>query len=270
MSPIAFLSVFTGAPVRNHHPQTTLRRRPSPPSYSRRRFTPTCTTSGQSPSTWTEQSSQRQTTRPQIAIVAKTPPKPQQVKEVVIDLDEARKGIFGMKAKAYWDGMGVLPLFFAGFGLTALAIKMLKLKGGELRAGPSAVNKLTVPKTAITSVEEEAELHVFKCGGCGYEIYPARGREFKFFPDSFKCPLCSTPKSEFWDLNDPDDPRNQQSEDEDDENDENDEQSSEESEESKESESGPSSSSETSTEGSLEAPDSSDSASKDSNPPPSS
>lgn len=126
----------------------------------------------------------------------------------------ARGGIFGMKAQAYWDSIGVLPLAFAGFGVVALAIKMLKVKGGEMRSGPSGVNKVTIPKTAITSVEEEAELHVFKCGGCGYEMYPARGREFKFFPDSFKCPLCGTPKSEFWDLNDPDDPRNQEEEEE--------------------------------------------------------
>lgn len=126
----------------------------------------------------------------------------------------ARGGIFGMKAQAYWDSIGVLPLAFAGFGVVALAIKMLKVKGGELRSGPSGVNKVTIPKTAITTVEEEAELHVFKCGGCGYEMYPARGREFKFFPDSFKCPLCGTPKSEFWDLNDPDDPRNQEEEEE--------------------------------------------------------
>ena len=131
-------------------------------------------------------------------------------------------GLFGVKAKAYWKSMGVLPLFFAGFGIVALTIKMVKVKGGEWRGGSNGVNKVTVPKSVITSEEEEAELHVFKCGGCGYEMYPARGRESVFFPDSFKCPLCKTPKSEFWDLNDPTDPRNQV-EDDDDEDDEDDE-----------------------------------------------
>lgn len=149
-----------------------------------------------------------------IAIIGKAPAR-DNIKEVTINVEEIRKGLFGMRANAYWESMGVLPLFFAGFGLTALLIKLLKLKGGELRGGPNAVNRMTVPKTAITSEAEEAELHVFKCGGCGYEMYPARGREFKFFPDSFKCPLCGTPKSEFWDLNDPDDPRNQTDDDED-------------------------------------------------------
>lgn len=146
-----------------------------------------------------------------IGIVGKSQSK---VKTDTLVDSEQRGGLFGMKASAYWDSMGVLPLFFASFGIVALAIKMLKVKGGELRSGPSGINKVTIPKTAITSEAEEAELHVFKCGGCGYEMYPARGREFKFFPDSFKCPLCGTPKKEFWDLNDPDDPRNQEDDDE--------------------------------------------------------
>lgn len=129
--------------------------------------------------------------------------------EESVDVSGSQTGLSGIRANAYWESMGVLPLFFAGFGITALAIKLLKLKGSQLTGGQEAVHKMTAPKTAITSEAEEAELHVFKCGGCGYEIYPARGREFKFFPDSFKCPLCATPKSGFWDLNDPNDPRNQ-------------------------------------------------------------
>lgn len=121
-----------------------------------------------------------------------------------------------MKAAAYWESIGAVPLTFAGIGVLALAIKMFKVKSGEMRGTPPSLNRVTLHKTVITSEEEEAELHVFKCGGCGYEIYPARGREFKFFPDSFKCPLCGTPKSEFWDLNDPNDPRNQQDDEDDD------------------------------------------------------
>lgn len=124
-----------------------------------------------------------------------------------------------MKANAYWESIGVLPLAFAGFGMFALAIKLFKVKSGELRGVLASNNKVSVPKTAITTEAEEAELHAFKCAGCGYEMYPARGREFKFFPDSFKCPLCGTPKSEFWDLNDPNDPRNQEPNDEEDEGD---------------------------------------------------
>lgn len=164
-------------------------------------------------------STHKHAARPTIAIVGKKPQRENE-KEITIDVSGLQNGLFGIRANAYWESMGVLPLFFAGFGITALAIKLLKIKGGQLRGGSEAVKKMSVPKTAITSEAEEAELHVFKCGGCGYEMYPARGREFKFFPDSFKCPLCGTPKSEFWDLNDPTDPRNQ-TDDEDDEDDDN-------------------------------------------------
>ncbi len=124
-------------------------------------------------------------------------------------------GFLGVKAKAYWSTIGFLPLFFAGLGILALGIKMLKVMKGQW-SSQDGVNRAMVNESVITTAEQEADLHVFKCGNCGYEMYPARGREFKFFPDNFKCPLCQSPKSVFWDLNDPDDPRNQEPEDEDD------------------------------------------------------
>jgi rubredoxin len=49
-----------------------------------------------------------------------------------------------------------------------------------------------------------------RCEVCSFTIYPARGREFKFFPAGFKCPSCGSPKEKFYDLTDPDDPRNQE------------------------------------------------------------
>lgn len=125
------------------------------------------------------------------------------------------RGLFGMKARAYWESIGLLPLVFAGTGIFVLFIKMLKVMRGQWKS-TDGVNRATTPDSVIVSPEMERELHVFKCGGCGYEMYPARGREFKFFPDSFKCPLCASPKSQFWDLNDPTDPRNQEDDDEDD------------------------------------------------------
>ena len=33
----------------------------------------------------------------------------------------------------------------------------------------------------------ENELHEFQCENCGFTLFPARGREGKFFPDNFKC-----------------------------------------------------------------------------------
>jgi rubredoxin len=137
------------------------------------------------------------------------------VTEEVVVPSGGAGGLFGVQAKAYWESMGVLPLSIAAFGVAALALKLAKVMKGEWRAGNGGVNRATTHESIVTTEEEEAELHVFKCGGCGYEMYPARGREFKFFPDSFKCPLCQTPKDGFWDLNDPTDPRNQEDDDDD-------------------------------------------------------
>jgi len=36
-----------------------------------------------------------------------------------------------------------------------------------------------------------------ECSKCGYTIFPAAGREWKFFGEDFKCPQCGAPKSDF-------------------------------------------------------------------------
>lgn len=40
---------------------------------------------------------------------------------------------------------------------------------------------------------------IFECTECGYTLFPAKGREFKFFPDDFKCPGCGAAKDKFVD-----------------------------------------------------------------------
>eukprot|EP00978_Attheya_sp_CCMP212_P029879 scaffold107872_cov51-Attheya_sp.AAC.2 len=50
--------------------------------------------------------------------------------------------------------------------------------------------------------EEEEELsmstsNAFECGECGFTIFVAKGREFKFFGDNFKCPECGAGKDKF-------------------------------------------------------------------------
>ena len=57
--------------------------------------------------------------------------------------------------------------------------------------------------------EEEEKLSAYRCEVCSFTIYPAKGREFKFFPAGFKCPSCGATKEKFYDLTDEDDPRNQ-------------------------------------------------------------
>lgn len=42
-----------------------------------------------------------------------------------------------------------------------------------------------------------AEGQGMECSNCGYTIYPAAGREWKFFGEDFVCPQCGAPKSKF-------------------------------------------------------------------------
>ena len=52
--------------------------------------------------------------------------------------------------------------------------------------------------------EEEAQdrgegTHEYECTKCGYIMFPAAGREFKFYGDDFKCPTCGADKGSFVD-----------------------------------------------------------------------
>ena len=96
---------------------------------------------------------------------------------------------------------------WSGITLSLLAVKVGKLAAqGNLRAvlGEEA-NYNHIARTDA----EEAELHEFCCSECGYTMFPARGRDSKFFPDDFKCPneKCKAPKESFFDMTDMSDPR---------------------------------------------------------------
>ena len=48
-----------------------------------------------------------------------------------------------------------------------------------------------------TGSSSEGGTNVFECGECGYTLFVAQGREFKFFPESFTCPECGATKDKF-------------------------------------------------------------------------
>ncbi|KAF6004446.1 hypothetical protein F1559_002394 [Cyanidiococcus yangmingshanensis] len=106
--------------------------------------------------------------------------------------------LLGSPASAFWFLMGIFIVF-----LNVLRRLVRRKKAENVPIGSEKYR-----------AESDEELHVYRCGQCGYTLYPARGRELKFFPKTFKCPQCSAPKSEFWDLNDPNDPRNQETDEE--------------------------------------------------------
>ena len=105
-------------------------------------------------------------------------------------------------------GMGQAPFWVAVIGGLTI-IKTIR----QVAEGRGVLDNKDA-KYIPQSEEQIAELKVFACAGCGYEMMPARGREGKFFPDDFKCPICGADKDQFWDMNDPNDPRNQEKEDE--------------------------------------------------------
>lgn len=71
----------------------------------------------------------------------------------------------------------------------------------------------TDEKSSLASEEQSASYskpsssaaHAYQCQNCGYTLFPAAGREFKFFGDSFVCPQCKSPKSQFIDISNEDD-----------------------------------------------------------------
>lgn len=129
----------------------------------------------------------------------------------------------GVKVGLKSDSLGTLPFWvFAAVFIVGIRLYTKKYKEKKQEAAKSDYEEKLkdelqqVPETT-TILEQEQEnsaLHVFKCANCGYSLFPAKGREFKFFTVSFKCPACGSSKEAFYDTSDPSDPRNNQEEDE--------------------------------------------------------
>lgn len=90
-----------------------------------------------------------------------------------------------------------LPLFFA---LPSMLYRLwvTRMDTEKLASMSASVDT----KYVATTEKEQKELHTFMCSGCGYTLFPARGREAAFFTDNFKCPMCGAPKSDFFDMSD--------------------------------------------------------------------
>lgn len=80
-----------------------------------------------------------------------------------------------------------------------------KMYGGQARKYDSKGNlldkegKLEDPAAAAAAEEEESQptSNVYECSECGYTLFIAKGREFKFYGDDFKCPECGAGKDKF-------------------------------------------------------------------------
>lgn len=85
-------------------------------------------------------------------------------------------------------------------------IKRKEAEAAKLAA--AAAEEAIKPETpeldspARSAEPTKASVHAYQCSECGYTLYPAAGREFKFYGDDFVCPACGAPKDKFVDLND--------------------------------------------------------------------
>jgi len=126
-------------------------------------------------------------------------------------LSSTDKGAVKLGLKS--DSLGTLPFWiFAAVFIVGIRLftNKYKQKKEEERAAENSKLAENIPeeKTILEEEQENSALHVFKCANCGYSLFPAKGREFKFFTDSFKCPACGSTKEAFYDTSDPTDPRN--------------------------------------------------------------
>lgn len=127
--------------------------------------------------------------------------KPQEevVYEIAVDLSGVHKTLSAIRSNTILKSVGIFPVFFVACGILVLAFKMFKRRRGQISNGQDASNKITSDSDA-TLPDVDAELRVFQCGGCGYEMCSNNKTDHKPFPNSFKCPLCGTSQRDFINL----------------------------------------------------------------------
>jgi len=74
-------------------------------------------------------------------------------------------------------------------------------KGRKIDAGGNLIDEKDIAEeqNSQNSDSDAPSGSVYECEECGYTLFPAQGREFKFFPDDFKCPECGAAKDKFKD-----------------------------------------------------------------------
>uniref|UniRef100_A0A7S3EZP7 Rubredoxin-like domain-containing protein n=1 Tax=Haptolina ericina TaxID=156174 RepID=A0A7S3EZP7_9EUKA len=90
----------------------------------------------------------------------------------------------------------------------ALAEQEEQERAQQLQRAMEAASALSPSESRDDDVEDgggdaapigAAGTHEYECTQCGYVLFPAAGRESKFFGDAFKCPQCGAAKSSFVD-----------------------------------------------------------------------
>ena len=68
----------------------------------------------------------------------------------------------------------------------------------EYPAMPDFLKRILIDETP-EDVTRDSNTHEYECTNCGYVLFPAAGREFKFFGADFTCPGCGAGKDSFVD-----------------------------------------------------------------------
>jgi len=74
-------------------------------------------------------------------------------------------------------------------------------KKGNLIDHSDPLNKKSVEANEENNEDDDSIGNVFECGKCGYTLFVAKGRDFKFYGADFKCPECGADKDEFFSRN---------------------------------------------------------------------
>lgn len=109
-------------------------------------------------------------------------------------------GLTKEKARSIFDELAEKDFISAREQIYGGARQKFNAKGKKVDSD----GKLTDEKDKEEAGSEEESStegasNVFECGECGFTLFVAQGREFKFFPDSYRCPECDAPKDKFLD-----------------------------------------------------------------------
>lgn len=83
--------------------------------------------------------------------------------------------------------------------LRAEQLKEAIRKASEVSAPAAGTHDADATDADAHDGERATGTHEYECTKCGYVMFPAAGREFKFYGDDFKCPNCGADKDAFVD-----------------------------------------------------------------------
>lgn len=117
--------------------------------------------------------------------------------------------LFTLSQPVDFIGTGILvnPLYLIGGTITAGIFSYKRWKTGDWLDWASVGHTDGRGRRSVITNEAQLDrIAQMSCQECGYTIFPAMGRNWRYFDKKQRCPLCGS--VDFYDKNDPEDPRN--------------------------------------------------------------